>query len=153
MIVDNNAVADQIVEYLRKELVLYESIYKLTVRQKESVQGNDTDLLMGILNQKQKYIRRIDIVQHDLVAATRQWPEIRDRIARPRRDLINGLSEKVKAVLGNIILLEKENMCLVQSRKEALEERMQRTRAGKDTINHYLSSAKPNAASIMDRRL
>ena len=29
MIVDNNAVADQIVEYLRKELVLYESIISL----------------------------------------------------------------------------------------------------------------------------
>jgi hypothetical protein len=153
MIADNGMVVDQIVEYLRKELVLYESVYKLTVRQKESVQENDTDMLMGILNQKQKYIQRIDIVQHDLVEATKQWPQIRDRIAKPRRDLINGLSDKVKATLQNIILLEKENMCLVQSRKEALEVRMQRTRAGNDTIKHYLSSTKSNAASIMDRRL
>jgi hypothetical protein len=117
------------------------------------VQENDTDMLMGILNQKQKYIERIDTVQHDLVAATRQWPEIRDRIAPPRRDLINVLTNKVKAKLNDIIMLEKENMCLVQSRKEALEVRMQRTRAGKDTIGHYLSCKKPHAASIMDRRL
>jgi hypothetical protein len=34
MITDNGVVVDQILEYLRKELVLYESVYKLTVRQK-----------------------------------------------------------------------------------------------------------------------
>jgi hypothetical protein len=153
MIPDNGLVADQIVEYLRKELVLYESVYKLTMRQRESVVDNDTDMLMGILNQKQKYIQRIDIIQRDLVAATRQWPQIRDRIAQTRRDLINMLTDKVKARLSDIIILEKENMGLVQSRKEALEVRMQRNHAGKDTINHYLSSSKPNAALIMDRIL
>jgi hypothetical protein len=153
MIADNGVVVDQIVEYLRKELVIYESIYKLTVRQKESVEGNDTDLLMGILNQKQKYMQKADVVQRDLVAATRQWPSIRERTSQPRRDLIAVLTNKVKAKLNEIIVLEKENMCLVQSRKEALEVRMQRNRAGKDTIGHYLSSSKSYAASIMDRRL
>jgi hypothetical protein len=153
MIADNVVLADKIIEYLRKELVLYESIYKLTVRQKDSVQANDTDMLMGILNQKQKYIQRIDLVQHDLVEVTRRWSEVRDNVARPRRDLIEELTGKVKARLSDIILLEKENISLVQVRKETLEIRMQRNRAGKNTINHYLSAAKSNGALIMDRRL
>jgi len=151
--IDNGAVADQIIEYLRKELVLYESIYKLTVSQKESIRASDTDLLMGILNQKQRYIQKIALIQRSLVSVTGQWSAIKDSTATARRTLIEDLTEKVKTRLYDIILLEKENMSLVQSRKEVLEIKMQRNRAGKNTINQYLSGDKSNGALIMDRRL
>ena len=149
---DYNEVARGIIVNLEKEMDCYEVIYKFSVRQKEALERNDTDSLLGILNKKQKLIGLVNTAQEEVKRLKLHWDKVKDKVPQPDKARITELTGRIARLLEDTVILEKENINIGMLRSDALAKKVKELRQGRHALKKYSSFGDSLYTGIMDKK-
>mgnify|MGYP000989007401 CR=1 FL=1 len=134
---EHRRLADEISTRLRQQLSYYERILELSRQQREALDGGDQLQLVTIISRKQKYIKKIDELQHELLEYRNRWEPIRDQVDGAIKDELKALTSKLEETLKAVVDLEKENMQTATERKDEVSRKIAEIQQGKKVIRSY----------------
>jgi hypothetical protein len=134
---EHRRLADEIATRLRQQQAYYERILELNRQQREALDGSDQLQLVTIINRKQKYIKKIDELQSELLEYRNRWEPIRDQVDSAIKDELKVLTTKLEQTLKAVVDLEKENMQTATERKDEVSRKIAEIQQGKKVIRSY----------------
>ncbi|MGE4284302.1 MAG: hypothetical protein AB7G87_11355 [Clostridia bacterium] len=136
---------DKYIQLLRAKLALVEEIYKNTLAQKGAIDEKSEVVLNNLLEQRQGYITKIDKVNNMLKTLERK--DLSD-------SEIQSIEKSIQFRLGEVIVLDHENMSEAEKFKAEIGKSIQHVKLGEKALSDgYLKNIPQTHGFFIDKKI
>ena len=96
----------ELIDGLKKQLSIYETLYKSTIKEKEAFSNKDNDLFMSVLSERLKLMDEISQLEGKLRPLREDWIERKDALAEDFNEEVLSLVENIKGIMDKILEIE-----------------------------------------------
>jgi flagellar biosynthesis/type III secretory pathway chaperone len=139
---------DLLVELIGKKLAIVEQLRDLSRRQSDLIADGDIQRLLSVLSAKQTLLSELQKVQQRLEPFRKQDPESRRWRSQPDRQRCRTLVERCEALLGEIMLIEKQSESEMAQRRDAALSRLQESHSSAEATRAYIRPPAPLRGSL-----
>ena len=126
-----------LIALVQEQLGLYEQLEALSVRQHTLVESDDTDALLGVLNERQKLIEHISEVASRMTPFRARWDDHVNQLAESERsDLRKGL-DTLAAMMSSIAARDEDDRKRMQDRRDHVKNQISGVKRGGAAVKSY----------------
>jgi len=149
MSVDKELETDLLTELIGKKLAVLEQLRDLSRRQSDLIADDNIQRLLSLLSSKQKLLNELQKIQKRLEPFREQDPQSR-RWRRPAdRERCRQLVERSEALLGEIMLVERQSESEMARRRDHAMAQLQKVNSSAAATRAYIDSSSPRQ-SVLD---
>ncbi|MHB8955770.1 MAG: hypothetical protein ACYC4U_22555 [Pirellulaceae bacterium] len=145
---DDRMDTDRLVEMIGKKLAIIEQLRDLSRRQSDLIADGDIQRLLSVLSAKQTLLAELQKVQQRLEPFRKQDPDSRRWRTPQDRHRCRTLVERCEALLGEIMLIEKQSESEMTQRRDAALSRLQKSHSSAEATRAYIRSPVPLRGSL-----
>jgi flagellar biosynthesis/type III secretory pathway chaperone len=141
--VDDCIATDLLADLIGKKHAVLEQLRDLSRRQSDLIAETNMSRLLTVLSAKQTLLSELQKIQNQLEPYRQQDPESRRWRSPEDRERCSQLAQRCEALLGEIMVVEKQSEAeLVQRRDDAMA-RLEKTHSSAQATDAYTSSPFP----------
>jgi flagellar biosynthesis/type III secretory pathway chaperone len=131
---------DVLADLIGKKLAILEQLRDLSRRQSDLIEDSDVQRLLSVLSAKQTLLNELQRLQRQLEPFRQQDPESRRWRSPQDRQRCRQLAERCEALLGEIMLVEKQSESEMVRRRDAAVARLEETHSSAEATRAYIGS-------------
>lgn len=140
---------DLLADLIGKKLAVLEQLRDLSRRQSDLIADDNMQRLLSLLSAKQKLLNELQKIQKRLGPFREQDPQSRRWRSPADRERCRQLVERSEALLGEIMLVEKQSESEMARRRDDAVARLQNVNSSADATRAYISPSGPRR-SVLD---
>lgn len=129
------------IESLREQVCAYRQLARLCELQREYVQRNQTDELLGVLEQRGAILETLSQLEKSVAPLKRNWTEASASLSDVDRALAQAMLAETKLLLEQITKADQDDVLLLQQRKLNVGKQIAATSTARVVNNRYAASA------------
>ena len=137
-------VGARLIKLLSQQRLLYRQLQELASKQTGLIDGDNPEMLLRVLADRQRLIDRLAAVDRDLEPIRADWKHISQSLPQSQRQEAHSLIAGIQEILDDIIVRDKKDTDTLSSHQQQVAEEIRTTTAGKRMNQAYVGS---NAAS------
>ena len=141
---------DEVVTALEDQVGCYRRLAKLSERQHEHVQQNQTEALLEVLQTRQGLVEQITKLERVIGPAKRGWADYVGGIDADLRTRAESLVAETRKLFEQIVLADQNDALVLQQRKLNLGKQINQASAAKQINRNYASAAYGKRSARMD---
>lgn len=134
---------DVLAELIGKKLAVLEQLRDLSRRQSDLIADGQMQRLLGLLAAKQRLLAELQKLQKQLEPFRQQDPEARSWRSAAERQRCRQLVERSEAILGEIMLIEKQSESEMVRRRDDAKARLESLHSSADATRAYIQPPTP----------
>jgi flagellar biosynthesis/type III secretory pathway chaperone len=146
--VEDRIDTDVLAELIGKKLGVLEQLRSLSRRQSDLIAAGDIQRLLSVLSAKQTLLSELQKLQQRLEPYRQQDPESRVWRTPQDRDRCRRLVERCEALLGEVMLIEKQSESEMAQRRDAALARLQESHSSVEATRAYLRPSAVQRGSL-----
>ncbi len=146
--VDDPFETDLLVELIGKKLGILEQLRDLSRRQSDLISDGDIQRLLAVLSAKQTLLAELQKIQKRLEPYRKQDPDTRTWRSPDDRERCRQLAERCEALLGEIMLVEKQSESEMARRRDDAIARLQGAHSSAQATRAYVNSPGPRNSTL-----
>ena len=139
---------DVLAELIGKKLAVLEQLRGLSRRQSGLIADGDIQRLLAVLSAKQTLLAELQKLQHRLEPFRKQDPEARTWRSPQDRERCRQLVERCEALLGEVMLIEKQSEAEMAQRRDAAQAHLEESHSCAEATRAYVRPPVPLRGSI-----
>lgn len=142
---------DELLRLLRDQRGLYDQLSQLSGRQRGLISGDQPELLLGILQDRQRLVAGLARINEELAPFRRDWNAIYnalpDDVRGETADLLNQVNELLRGIIRN----DEEDGRLLAARKQAVSQTLSALSDGRAANKAYARQSQSAATPKRDQ--
>lgn len=136
---------------LTRQQELFDRLDTLSRRQAGLIQSDETDRLLGLLNERQDIIERIALTNTELEPYRGRWDAFLKELTEASRDRVKVRLEAVAQLAGTIALRDEADRRELQSRRDAMVTELSKMATGRGALAAYGEGPELSTSRFQDR--
>ncbi len=142
--------SERLIELLSRQRDLYQKLKELSERQRGMIAGDRADLLMEILQQRQRHVSALTSLNKQLSPFRRRWDQTLASLADDSRRNVSELLAAINILLSGILATDKEDGALLSARKQMVASELSGLSGGRIANQCYARSTPATGTSSAD---
>lgn len=143
----NRVDADHLIELLSRQRELYLGLRALSDRQGTLITGDQPELLLTILRDRNQYVTALAENNKQLAPYRKNWSEVYAELPEPMRERASGLLEEINGMLSIILETDRRDSALLSARKQTVSRSLQELNDGRSANQAYARQTRPRSAA------
>jgi hypothetical protein len=139
---------DLLAALIAKKLAVLEQLRDLARRQSDVIADDDVPRLLAVLSAKQRVMTELQKIQKQLEPFRRQDPEARRWRGVAERQRCRQLAERSEALLGEIMLMEKQSESEMIRRRDTARTRLEALHSSAAATRAYIDGPGPPRSTL-----
>ena len=133
--------AERLMELLSRQRELYLGLRSLSDRQGTLITGDQPELLLNILRDRQQYVTALAENNRQLAPYRQNWSEVYGSLPEAQRERASALLEEINGMLSIILETDKRDSALLSARKQSVSQSLQNLSDGRSANQAYAIQA------------
>ncbi len=129
---------------------LYQQLEALSLRQHELVESEDTDALLGVLNERQRLIEYITDVASRMTPYRARWDDHVGKLAEGEREALRRGLDDLASMMARIADRDEHDRRTMEDRRQRVQSQISGVKRGGVAVRSYGQSA-PRGPRFQDR--
>ena len=139
---------DLLADLIGKKLAVLEQLRDLSRRQSDLICDDDIQRLLSLLSAKQTLLNELQKIQKQLEPFRQQDPETRRWRSPADRERCRQVAERSEALLGEIMLVEKQSEAELARRRDDAVARLRGVNSSAAATRAYISAPLPRRSTL-----
>lgn len=139
--------ADRLIDLLSRQRELYLGLRGLSDRQGTMITGDQPELLLNILRDRQQYVTALADNNRQMAPYRQNWSEVYAGLPEPLRERASALLEEINGMLSIILETDRRDSALLSARKQTVSRSLQGLADGRSANEAYAKQAGPSRAA------
>ena len=145
--------ATVVLNLLRRQRNLYQSLHRLACRQRGLITQNDSEALLALLSDRQQLTESILEVGREIASHRDAWPRMRQALPSADRAEADDLLAQVSTVIGQVAGLDEEAARMLSTRKAQVAEGIKTARNERAAVSAYAAAvSRPETIGRIDEQ-
>ena len=145
---DDRFPTDLLADLIGKKLAVLEQLRDLSRRQSDLISDDDIQRLLSLLSAKQTLLNELQKFQKQLEPFRKQDPETRRWRSPADRERCRQVAERSEALLGEIMLVEKQSEAELARRRDDAVARLHGVNSSATATRAYMTSPRPHRSTL-----
>lgn len=132
---------DRLIRLLGEQCELYRQLRALSQRQRGLIDGDRPELLLNILQDRQRLVTELAKVNEALSVYRKNWDEIYARLPQPVRDRAAEMLDEINALLAQILKSDEEDSRMLSARRQHVAQSLAALTGGRAANAAYARQA------------
>lgn len=128
---------------LRAQAELYRTLLGLARKQSEEISSESVEAFLAILDEKKKIIAEINDIELATIPLRKSWENHRSEISEEMRTDLHVVVEEIRALLEQLLELEKRSQEKLGAVKDMAEEQLNQLALGSKAAHSYKRRREP----------
>ena len=140
---DESIATDILADLIGKKHAVLEQLRDLSRRQSDLIGDANMTRLLTVLSAKQTLLTELQKIQRQLEPFRQQDPEQRKWRSPQDRERCSQMAQRCEALLGEIMVVEKQSEAELVQRRDAAVARLEKTHSSAEATRAYMSTPAP----------
>ena len=133
----------ELMQSLRRQVELYLQLGSLARKQRSLITGDDTELLLKLLAQRQKLTAELTELGQSMAPLRQRWPQVRASLAEADRSEAERMINQVSQCLTQLLADDEQDMRMLAVRKQKVGTSLEQVRSAKQAVAAYAHQSVP----------
>jgi hypothetical protein len=144
-----NPSAEQVVRELRTLIGEYHELDRMSKQQAGLIRAGDADALLGLLNEREGVIARLEQHTRRLAPVRGRWGEFTESLSDAERDELRGVTDELTDIAGRIARRDESDRAALEERRGEIRREITGVTNSQRAMSAYTQGA--NAPNFQDR--